>query len=152
MPTIRGVPVSDHTFELNKHLALPAELTKAATPKRAAVRMWRTEREFQAAVIQAAQWEALTTPQYNLLFHIPNENSHKTPGVKGGVPDLFLAVPKGKYGGLFIELKTGDGKPSQKQLDTIADLRAAGYACHIIWDSVDEVISCIAAYLTINNL
>lgn len=147
MPTIRGVPVSDHTFELNKHLALPTELTKAATPKRAAVRMWRTEREFQAAVIQAAQWEALHTPQYNLLFHIPNENSHKTPGVKGGVPDLFLAVPKGKYGGLFIELKTGDGKPSQKQLDTIADLRAAGYACHIIWDSVDEVISRIAAYL-----
>jgi len=147
MPTIRGVPVSDHTFELNKHLALPTELTKAATPKRAAVRMWRTEREFQAAVIQAAQWEALHTPQYNLLFHIPNENSHKTPGVKGGVPDLFLAVPRGKYGGLFIELKTGDGKPSQKQLDIIADLRAAGYVCHIIWDSVDEVISCVAAYL-----
>jgi hypothetical protein len=147
MPTIRGVPVSDHTFELNKHLALPTELTKAATPKRAAVRMWRTEREFQAAVIQSAKWEALHTPQYNLLFHIPNENSHKTPGVKGGVPDLFLAVPRGKYGGLFIELKTGDGKPSQKQLDIIADLRAAGYVCHIIWDSVDEVISCVAAYL-----
>ena len=147
MPTIRGVPVSDHTFELNKHLALPTELTKAATPKRAAVRMWRTEREFQAAVIQAAQWGALTTPQYNLLFHIPNENSHKTPGVKGGVPDLFLAVPKGKYGGLVIELKTGDVKPSQKQLDTISALRAAGYVCHIIWDSVDEVISCIANYL-----
>lgn len=150
MPTIRGVPVSDHTFELNKHLALPTELAKVDTPKRAAVRMWRTERDFQTAVIQVAQWEALTTPQYNMLFHIPNENSHKTPGVKGGVPDLFLAVPKGKYGGLFIELKTGDGKPSQKQLDTIADLRAAGYACHIIWDSVDEVIACIANYLTCN--
>lgn len=147
MPTIRGVPVSDHTFELNKHLALPAELAKTATTKRPAVRLWRTEREFQAAVIQAAQWEALTTPQYNLLFHIPNENSHKTPGVKGGVPDLFLAVPRDHCGGLFIELKIGDNKPSQNQLDTISALRAAGYVCHIIWDSVDEVISCIAAYL-----
>ncbi len=143
MPQLFGINVSPDVLELNSHLTQKRQ----TTPKRAAVRMWRTEREFQAAVIQAAQWEALHTPQYNLLFHIPNENSHKTPGVKGGVPDLFLAVPKVKYGGLFIELKTGDGKPSQKQLDTIADLRAAGYACHIIWDSVDEVISRIAAYL-----
>lgn len=143
MPKLLGIDVSPDVLELNSHLTTKAQIT----PKRTAVRLWRTEREFQAAVFKAAQWEAVTTPQYNLLFHIPNENSHRTPGVKGGVPDLFLAVPKGRYAGLFIELKIGDGKPSQKQLDTIAELRAAGYACHVIWDSVDEVISCIAAYL-----
>lgn len=145
MPNLFGVECSPDVYEANKHMLAQPKAQPAK--KRTAVRLWRTEREFQAAVIQAAQWEALTTPQYNLLFHIPNENSHKTPGVKSGVPDLFLAVPVGKYGGLFIELKIGDNKPSQKQLDTISALRAAGYVCHIIWDSVDEVISCIAAYL-----
>ena len=41
----------------------------------------------------------------------------KREGVISGVPDLFLAVPKLHYGGLWIELKNGkDGRitPSQK--------------------------------------
>lgn len=145
MPTLFGKEVSPDVYEANQHLLNPPKETK--TPARKAVTMWRTEREYMAAVFQAAQWEALREPAFNLLLHIPNENSHKTPGVKGGVPDLFLAVPRGKFGGLFIELKIASGKPSQKQLDVIYELRIAGYECHIIWDSVDEVITCITAYL-----
>ena len=145
MPTLFGQQVSDHTYELNKHMVSPTKETKTAARK--AVTLWRTEREYMAAVFQAAAWEALREPAFNLLLHIPNENSHKTPGVKGGMPDLFLAVPRGGKAGLFIELKIASGKPSQKQLDVIYGLRTAGYECHIIWDSVDEVITCITAYL-----
>ncbi len=145
MPNILGVECSDHTYELNKHLLTQPAQSK--TPSRKAVTLWKNEREFQAAVFKAAAWEALRQPAFALLFHIPNENSHKIPGVRGGVPDLFLAIPSGGQAGLFIELKIGDNKPSQKQLDTISELRAAGYQCNVVWDSVDEVMEIIHAYL-----
>lgn len=144
MPNILGVQCSPDVLALNQHLVTGKA---TAQPRRKAVTLWRNEREFQAAVFKAAGWEALQQPAFGLLFHIPNENSHKTPGVRGGVPDLFLAVPSGGKAGLFIELKVGDGKPSQKQLDTISELRAAGYQCNVVWDSVDEVMQIIHAYL-----
>lgn len=145
MPTLFGKEVSPDVYEANQHLLTPAKEPK--TQARKAVTMWRTEREYMAAVFKAAAWELLREPAFSLLLHIPNENSHKTPGVKGGVPDLFLAAPRGGKAGLFIELKIASGKPSQKQLDVIHELRTAGYECHVIWDSVDEVISTIYKYL-----
>lgn len=144
MPTLLGIECSSDVLELNQHLAT----SKAtAQPRRKAVTRWKSEREFQAAVFKATAWEALRQPAFRLLFHIPNEGSHKQPGVKGGVPDLFLAVPSGGKAGLFIELKIGDGKPSRAQLDVMSELRAAGYQCHVIWDSVDQVIETIHGYL-----
>lgn len=146
MPNLLGIECSSDVLELNQHLAT----SKAtAQPRRKAVTLWRNEREFQAAVFKAAAWEALRQPAFGLLFHIPNEGSHKQPGVKGGVPDLFLAMPNPQTGkaGLFIELKIGDGKPSRAQLDVMSELRTAGYQCHVIWDSVDEVIETIHGYL-----
>ena len=144
MPKLLGIDVSPDVLELNSHLFTTAR----QSAKRAAVRAWRSEREFQAAVFKAVAWEAVTSPEFNRLFHISNENAHRNPGVKGGVPDLFLPVASGKHHGLFIELKVGSNKASQSQLDAISDLRFNGYACYIIWDSVDEVIDTIAAYLT----
>ena len=52
-------------------------------------------------------------PELAMLYAVPNggrrdkaEAAHlKMQGVKAGVPDLCLAVPKGKYHGLYIELK-----------------------------------------------
>lgn len=149
MPTLFGNEVSPEVFELNQHLLAQPKAPK--TQARKAVALWRTEKEFQAAVFKAAAWEALRQPAFGLLFHIPNENSHRTPGVKGGVPDLFLAVPRlvdGRVcGGLWIELKIGSNKPSGKQLDVISELRTAGYQCNVVWDSVNEVIEIIHAYL-----
>jgi len=117
-------------------------------PARKAAAIWRNEYQFQAAVFVAAGWEALQRPEFDMMFHIANENAHKRPGVKGGVPDLFLPIARGKYHGLFIELKVGSNKPSQKQLDTISTLRSQGYQVNVIWDSVDEVILTIADYLS----
>lgn len=135
----------------NPDMVVPMSAKEPKTPARKAVTLWRNEREFQAAVFNAAAWEAINKPEYRLLFHVPNENAHKQPGVRGGVPDLFLAVPRGNHGGLFVELKVGANKPSQKQLDTMADLRAAGYVCHVVWDSVDEVMQVINSYLLIQR-
>ena len=54
-------------------------------------------------------------------------------GLKKGVPDIFLGVPrKGKHG-LFIELKVGKNKPSKNQLWWIHSLRAEGYAVEVCY-------------------
>lgn len=147
MANILGIECSPDVYEANKHLL--AQPTQARQPRRKAVTLWRNEREYMAAVFKAAAWEALRQPAFKLLIHIPNENSHKTPGVKSGVPDLFLALPSGGKAGLFIELKIADGKPSRKQLDVMSELRAAGYQCHVVWNSVDEVIEIIRGYLAV---
>ncbi len=140
MPNLFGIPVSPDVYAANHHLT-----TKQ--PKRAVVKLWKSEREFQAAVIKASRYEAMRRPEYGTLFHIANENAHRQPGVVAGTPDLFLPVLRSGKGGMFIELKVGTGKPSQAQLDMIYNLRQAGYECVVIWDSVDEVMQAIETYL-----
>ena len=142
MPTLFGREVSPDVYALNQSVAKSPPNHRCP-----AVKLWNSEREFQAAVIEAARWEATQCPAFKQLFHIPNENSHRTPGVRGGVPDLFLAVPSAGKAGLFIELKVADGKLSQAQQNVISDLRSNGYAVAVIWNSVSEVIDCIKAYL-----
>lgn len=81
----------------------------------------------------------------------------KAEGLRAGVSDIFLPVPKiipnwaqapliGKCG-LYIELKRKDGgtaSTEQKQFQT--DMRAAGYECEIIhgWELARD---CILRYL-----
>lgn len=75
-------------------------------------------------------------PELALLFAIPNggkrnaaEAAHlKRQGVKSGVPDLCLAVPRGQYHGLYIELKVGKNKPTDNQIGWLRLLKQHGYA------------------------
>lgn len=70
-----------------------------------------------------------------MLFHIPNEGKRslreganlKKAGLKKGVPDLFLPVPRGEYHGLFIEMKRVDGKAREEQQWWINRLIEEGY-------------------------
>lgn len=112
---------------------------------------WRSEREFMAAVIAECDLRAIGQPEYGLVCHIPNENSHRNPGVRGGMPDLFWPNPResrtGPYAGMFIELKVRGGKCSRAQLDMIHKLRLAGYHCVVVWDSVEAVMVEMERYL-----
>ena len=84
-----------------------------------------SEAQHQANVIKWTQQPAIRRqwPELALLHHIPNggtrdpiEAKHlKQQGVKSGVPDLFLPVPRGKYHGLYIEMKTEHGHTSDSQ-------------------------------------
>lgn len=68
-------------------------------------------------------------PELSMLYAVPNggrrdkaEAAHlKRQGVRAGVPDLCLAVPKGKYHGLYIELKVGNNKTSEHQDKLVAE-------------------------------
>lgn len=70
-----------------------------------------------------------------LFFHTPNEG-RKTPferylfqimGGVSGVPDLIILEPRKQYHGLFIEIKTDKGKPTENQLKFIDKLQTRNY-------------------------
>lgn len=89
-------------------------------------------------------------PDLKYLYHIPNERSDKRQaailkkmGVKRGVPDLCLPVARGKYHGLYIEMKRSDGGTvSDDQLWWNEQLNANGYASVICdgWESGKEAL------------
>ena len=89
-------------------------------------------------------------PDLKLLYHIPNERSDKRQaailkkmGVKRGVPDLCLPVPRGQFHGLYIEMKRTDGgRVSDDQLWWNEQLISNGYASVICngWESGKEAL------------
>lgn len=78
----------------------------------------------------------------DLTFAVPNGGqreahvgaSMRAEGVKPGVPDIMLPIPRGGYHGLWIELKLPgrerqkDGGRSEKQVQWHKRLAAQGYA------------------------
>ena len=67
----------------------------------------------------------------------------KAEGVVAGVPDIFLAVPRQGFHGLYVELKRQKGGSLESsQEDIIARLRQAGYRVEVCmgWWEAREVI------------
>jgi hypothetical protein len=99
----------------------------------------------------------------DLLFAIPNAGGFsggfeanvvrvaklKREGVRPGVPDLMLALPLGRYPGLFIEMKRADGGAgaSAEQRRFIARLQRVGYL-GAICNGFDEARIVVEAYLS----
>lgn len=92
-----------------------------------------SEAQEQAAVIEYC--DILDIP----VYHVPNGGKRnareaanlKRQGVKAGVPDLCIPVARGGFHGLYIEMKTLKGKPTDKQLKWLGLLRDEGYAAYI---------------------
>ena len=81
-----------------------------------------TEKDDQIALFDWASYR----PDLKLMCHIGNEGKRSVQhtvmmlrmGMKPGVPDIMLPVAKGRYHGLFIELKRKDGgrlSPAQRE-------------------------------------
>lgn len=116
------------------------------------------ELRHQANVVQTLYYEHREAWEH--LFSIPNGGSRhgleaenlKEQGQKNGVPDLFIALPRGKFHGLFIEMKRlpteGKGKIviSESQWEWHHRLKAAGYATYFCY-GYDEAMRTIKAYL-----
>lgn len=75
-------------------------------------------------------------PELEMMFHIPNERKCsratggrlKAEGVKKGVPDILLPVARGRFHGLFIEMKRIGGKLSKEQVEWMKKAENYGYA------------------------
>lgn len=110
-----------------------------------------SESQEQAALLKWTQQPSIRKkwPELALLFHIANERKDarevaqlRRLGVKSGVPDLFLPVPRGKYHGLWIEMKTKSGVISTHQHWWIENLKDQGYAAGVArgWEQAAAII------------
>lgn len=103
----------------------------------------------------AAQMAEYKWPELDLMYHIPNGGSRnrieaarlKAQGVKPGIPDVFLPVPKNGYHGLYIEMKRQyGGALSEEQKDKIPKLRNQGYRVEVC-KGFQQAADVIEAYM-----
>lgn len=109
-------------------------------------------------------WSRLATqefPELRLLYCTPNGGARhkatagrlKSEGVRPGVPDICLPVPRGNFGACYIELKRphAAGKPrgrtSPEQLWWLGELQAVGNFAAVAygWTEARRIIE---AYLS----
>lgn len=118
-----------------------------------------SEDEEQIMVMNWAELAKGKWPELELLFHIPNGGKRgkreaarfRDMGVKAGVPDLCLPVPRGNYAGLYIEMKRRKGgvvSPEQKKW--ISSLRGRGYAAEMARGGA-EAVAIIEGYLELEE-
>lgn len=99
-----------------------------------------TEHQEQCALFEWAAWMETVWPELSLMHAIPNGGKRdirtaamlKAEGVKPGVPDVCLPVPRGGKHGLYIEMKRRKGgSVSAEQLKWLDSLMRKGYECHV---------------------
>jgi hypothetical protein len=109
----------------------------------------------QQALFEWAEIAAKKTPELRLMYAVPNGGKRniatavrlKKEGVKPGVPDICLPVPRGRYHGLYIEMKFGRNKPSEAQKWWIEQLQQQGYKVNVCY-GWGEAVKVIVDYLT----
>lgn len=145
-------PANKHLFS-NETGKVSGEGEKVATIERKTIKQGYSEDDLQRACVK---WVQLYHPQLweaKRLFHIPNGGKRdareaakfKELGVQAGVSDLLLTIPRGKWNGMFIELKVGNNGLSQHQKVFIAAHEKDYYTA--IVRSLDEFIREIENYL-----
>ena len=113
------------------------------------------EADEQQLLFEWAEYAEVLYPELELMYHCPNEGKRsiyggyklRKQGMKAGVPDICLPVPRGGYGALYIEMKrVKGGKVSEAQKWWIDKLNAAGNLA-VVCHGFDEAKDAILAYL-----
>ena len=119
----------------------------------------RTEHQEQTAFFAWVDLKKIKTTELENIFAIPNGGLRnivvakklKAEGVKAGVPDIFLAVARGGYHGLFIEMKREkSGKLSDVQDGWMARLEYHNY-CFKVCHGFNAAIEAVENYLELNG-
>ena len=113
-----------------------------------------SEHDEQVALFRWAQWNAGQWPELRWMYAIPNGSARhiavaaklKAEGVKAGIPDICLPVPRGGFGALYIELKAKGGRVSQAQRAALDALWKVGNATTVAY-GWEEASHCISSYL-----
>ena len=103
-----------------------------------------TEADIQKQVVQYIQFKYPNA----LIHHSPNEGKRtnqtgmllRSMGMHKGFPDLAILEPRGKYHGLFLELKRDKhSRPTQEQNAWIKALQNRGYAAAVTYGFEDTI-------------
>ena len=123
-------------------------------PKATATKYLATEAQEQAALFQWAQLMSHKHAELSLMYAIPNAGLRgprarsellKT-GLKAGVPDVCLPVPRGGFGACYVEMKRQGNKPRSEQAWWIDQLRDVGNCVGVIY-SWEEAKAFLLYYL-----
>ena len=111
-----------------------------------------SEHAEQVAVIYWCFHNTANHPELDLIFAIPNGamlgggrigairmHALKAEGLRPGVSDLFLPAAHKGFHGLFIELKTHKGTPSDNQLEFIANVSKQGYYAIVCYGASEAI-------------
>ena len=118
-----------------------------------------TESQEQALLFEWAEAESERTPELAELFHVPNGGHRnktvaaklKREGVKAGIPDIFLLVPRNGHHGLIIELKAKGRGPTRAQEGWLERFGRRGYlalVCHGFEDAKGTILDYLNKKLT----
>lgn len=110
-----------------------------------------TESVEQINLFRWADWQTGAHPELKRLYHVPNGGFRnkstagrlKAEGVKAGVPDVCLPIPRGAYHGLYIEMKRLKGNDTtEDQDDWLEFLQSQGYCTAVCkgWEAATNVI------------
>lgn len=71
--------------------------------------------------------------------HVVVASKLKAEGVRKGVLDIHLPVPRGGAHGLWIEMKAGAGRMTPEQATEAGALVADGFAVAVCWDTLSAI-------------
>lgn len=144
--------------DLREAKGIPAPVITDLPPKREYVRKEREGLSELQHQIRVITWWDKNCHVYGLpnyaLFAIPNGGGRglidaanlKRSGVRAGVEDLLLPVPRDEWHGLFIELKAEGGERSPEQIVVMDFHRSQSYRSIMCWGH-EQAIEVIEAYL-----
>lgn len=115
------------------------------------------EHDLQKAFFSNIAVQMLGDP-YLYLFHaIPNGGTRdkitagklKAEGVKAGIPDTYLPMPRGKYNGFYMEFKAKSNKPDEDQRAVMLMLDTQGFKVLCV-NHLDDAIKAFTDYYTLD--
>lgn len=110
---------------------------------------------FNRVMALAANAGAVYAVAARRTFAIPNGGARskreagrlKAEGVRAGVSDVFCALPRGGWSGLFIEMKSSTGTASKEQRQWLEESNSVGYL-GVVCRGADEAFTVWKAYVS----
>jgi hypothetical protein len=116
------------------------------------------EHDIQAAFVRWCSLSEAAHPELRVAFAVPNAAKRspalaakmKAEGLRAGVWDWWLPVPRAGFTGLVIEFKRSGGTLSQPQRDYCEQIRRYGWRCRVCFTTASAVEE-VKSYLGVEN-